>query len=109
MPHSDYIDRTDEGLAKPRIAFKNHIAGERAARGRFATEADRVQPARAATRFRRSLDFNGPRQSAGQIAGNVAAVSLLYPLAGKTSHQCTQMKHRQGKPATGGWKIEAGI
>ena len=94
MPHSDYIARTADGLTKLMIALKNHTAGERAAWGRWVTEADRGQPARAATRFRGNLDFNGPRQSAGQIVGNVPAVSLLYPLAGKSSHPCTQMKHR---------------
>ena len=52
MANSDYIDHTDDGLAKQMVTFRDNIARELAALGLLATDPDIVQQALDATRFR---------------------------------------------------------
>ena len=61
MANSDYIDHTDDGLAKQMVTFRDNIARELAALGLLATI---VQQALDATRFRAVVDFNETMQSA---------------------------------------------
>ena len=64
MAHSDYINSTDDGLAKQMVTFRDNIARELAALGLLATDPDIVQQALDATRFRAVVDFNETMQSA---------------------------------------------
>jgi hypothetical protein len=64
MAHYDYINSTDDGLAKQMVTFRDNIARELAALGLLATDPDIVQQALDATRFRAVVDFNETMQSA---------------------------------------------
>jgi hypothetical protein len=93
MPHSDYIEHTDDGLAKQMITFRDNIAGELAALGLLATDEDLVQQALDATRFRAMVDFNGTMQYAAKSwtaeknferdGGSLAAASQTVPVLPK--------------------------
>jgi len=66
MSHSNYIARTDEGLAAQMITFRDNIQRQLAALGLLATDADIVQQALDATRFRAIVDFNNTMQDAAK-------------------------------------------
>jgi hypothetical protein len=93
MSHSDYISSTDDGLAKQMITFKENIPGEVAALGLLVTDADIVQQALDAVRFRAVVDFNNTMQSASMSwtaeknferdGGSLAAASQTVPVLPK--------------------------
>ena len=64
MTNSDYISHTDDGLAKQMITFRDNVPGELTALGLLATDADLVQQALDATRFRAVVDFHATMQDA---------------------------------------------
>ena len=90
MSHTDYINSTDEGLATQMINFRNNIPGELAALGILATDADIVQQALDATRFRAVVDFNVTMHAAAQgwtaeknferDGGSLASASQTVPV-----------------------------
>jgi len=90
MSHTNYISSTDDGLATQMITFKNNIPGELAALGLLVTDADIVQQALDATRFRAVVDFNTTMQSAAmgwtaeknfeRDGGSLAAASQTVPV-----------------------------
>jgi hypothetical protein len=90
MSHYDYINSTDDGLAKQMITFKENVPGELAALGLLVTDADIVQQALDATRFRAVVDFNSTMQSAAMSwtaeknferdGGSLAAASQTVPV-----------------------------
>ncbi len=64
MPHSDYIKHNDDGLATQMFNFSTNIPTELAALGILATDADIVQQALDAARFRAVVEFTSTMQSA---------------------------------------------
>ncbi|MEI6197317.1 MAG: hypothetical protein WCS42_23630 [Verrucomicrobiota bacterium] len=90
MPYTDYIKHTDDGLATQMINFRNNVPGELAALGLLATDADIVQQALDATRFRAVVDFHVTMQAAAQgwtaeknferDGGSLASASQTVPV-----------------------------
>ena len=66
MPKSDYIPTDDNGKASLFILFRDNIGGFLATLGLTAADADIVQQAADAARFRAIVDFCGNMQNAAQ-------------------------------------------
>ena len=66
MPKSDYIPTDDNGKASLFILFRDNIGGFLATLGLTAADADLIQQAADAARFRAIVDFCGNMQNAAQ-------------------------------------------